>query len=294
MTRNPSPLLRPVGAPERSWRRLLALVGLSLAGVLLVSLALGAVAAALNWPLDLEAATLDGQMTTLLWLGASLGLIAVVMIMSASVAYGRAPSSFLWPEGFRPGLVLGGMLTMIPALVVAGLTASLLAAASGEPTDMAAPTGAVFSDIGVQAKLAFAAAALVGLMAAALAEEAVFRGLLLQLMGAWIRQPAVIVTISALVFSAIHFDPDPVAFGIRAVLGATWAYAALRLGGIEFGLGLHFASNFALTLLTPVDELVQVGRETPWQALAGQVVAALVVVAVVEAVARRRARPSTP
>jgi len=99
----------------------------------------------------------------------------------------------------------------------------------------------------------FAGRALYGLAAllfipAAAAEEVLLRGWLLRQTAAFARQPAVLITFTAVAFSALHLDFSPGAFFTRALMGAGFAYMTLRLGGVEFATGVHAANNILIVL----------------------------------------------
>jgi uncharacterized protein len=102
-------------------------------------------------------------------------------------------------------------------------------------------------------RIAYGLSALL-LIPAAAAEELLFRGWLLRQAGAFLRRPLPLVAVSALTFSALHFDFAPDAFLTRAVMGAGFAYMTLRLGGIEFSAGAHAVNNLMIVLfLQPLD-----------------------------------------
>ena len=86
------------------------------------------------------------------------------------------------------------------------------------------------------------------LIPAAAAEELIFRGWLMRQTAAFTRRPAVLIGLSALVFSAAHFDFSLDGFLTRALMGAGFAYMTLRLGGIEFSTGAHAVNNIAIVL----------------------------------------------
>ena len=86
------------------------------------------------------------------------------------------------------------------------------------------------------------------LIPAAAAEELMFRGWLLRQVAAFTRQPGVLIFVTALAFSAAHFDFSPDAFLTRTLMGAGLAYMTLRLGGIELSTGAHAANNILFIL----------------------------------------------
>jgi membrane protease YdiL (CAAX protease family) len=112
------------------------------------------------------------------------------------------------------------------------------------------PTPPVLSlastSVGRATYVAFAVALLV---LAAAAEEVVFRGWLLKQMGAFTRNPALLIAINGLLFATIHFDPNLDAFLVRAAMGAGLTWMTLRTGGIELAIGAHAANNIVILLL---------------------------------------------
>jgi membrane protease YdiL (CAAX protease family) len=82
----------------------------------------------------------------------------------------------------------------------------------------------------------------------AAAEEYVFRGLLAQTIGAWIRHVPFAIIIPTIVFASLHvYDIwgllDVFVFGIAASL-VVW-----RTGGLEAGIAMHSVNNVAIFLL---------------------------------------------
>jgi membrane protease YdiL (CAAX protease family) len=58
----------------------------------------------------------------------------------------------------------------------------------------------------------------------------------------------VVLVLSGVLFSAIHFDPNLDAFLVRLAMGMGLAWMTLRLGGIEFAIGAHAANNILILL----------------------------------------------
>lgn len=102
---------------------------------------------------------------------------------------------------------------------------------------------------GAVLRIAYALACLVAFLAAAWAEEAVFRGYLLQQVSAFTNRAWVAIVISSLAFSLMHLEFDPAALVARTLAGAAFAWAALRLGGLEFAIGAHLATNLMIALI---------------------------------------------
>ena len=147
----------------------------------------------------------------------------------------------------------------------------------------------------LDARLTYAGAAAAGLLVAAAGEEIAFRGVLLRMTGGLTRSLIVVLRLNGVLFSAIHMDPDPVAFAARATSGMVWAWAALRLGSLAFAIGAHLANNlFIALLLAPISVAAVPGQAMAPEGLAIQATTLLVVLIFVELLARRRGatRPS--
>ena len=99
--------------------------------------------------------------------------------------------------------------------------------------------------------LASAVPLALGLLAAALAEELLYRGYILLRLSDAIGRRAVLV-VSALVFGVAHLGnphATPLA-GINVILAGVWlALAFFSPGGMPLAWGLHFGWNSALALL---------------------------------------------
>jgi membrane protease YdiL (CAAX protease family) len=87
-------------------------------------------------------------------------------------------------------------------------------------------------------------------------EEYLFRGMLLQSLGAT-RMPAwLCIAISALLFATAHAQFQPPLFADRFVLGVALAWITLRTGGLEAGIAIHAVKN--LSVLIPAALLEEV------------------------------------
>lgn len=177
-----------------------------------------------------------------LQLGVGLGALALAVMLAARMIFARPLSTWLTAAPhFRWGLVAWGAAV---AAVGAGVLMALEAAAHhpGAVPPILDPGS------GLGLKLFYVAAVLVGLFVAATAEEVVFRGYLLQQTAAFTRNIWLIVAINAAVFALAHLEFDPAALAARALAGAAFAWAALRLGGLEFAIGAHVATNLMIAL----------------------------------------------
>lgn len=279
--------------PSKPWLRLLALIGLSAAFLLAATLLLGVAVALVAAGGGFDPALLQdsvpegpdrlrGENAFMAVLAVSLGVMALSILLAAMIVYRKPARAFLWPqEGFALRKLWLGFAVM--ALIAA---VSLPLYGLIDPSGPAPVLNGAYS---VQSRIGYAAAAAVALLIAATAEEVVFRGVLLRLLGAFTVRLTVICLANALLFSAIHLDPDPIAFVARALSGLVWTWAALRLGGIEFAIGAHWANNLAIALwVEPLSSAAMPGQAMPPAALLFEGVTVLLVFVFIERVARRR------
>ncbi|MFN3512465.1 MAG: lysostaphin resistance A-like protein [Phenylobacterium sp.] len=173
---------------------------------------------------------------------ASLAALALAVLICAWAIFRRplrswitAAPRFRWP-----------LLAWAAAYTCIGV-AVLMAA---EALFRGAPEMPIFqADAGAGLRLAYALAALLGFLVAAAAEEVIFRGYLLQQIRAFVANPWVAVAGSAAVFALFHLEFDPVALIARFLAGAAFAWAVLRLGGLEFAIGAHLGVNLMIALV---------------------------------------------
>ena len=105
--------------------------------------------------------------------------------------------------------------------------------------------------------LSFLPLTLLALGLQTLSEELVFRGYLLQQLGARFRSPFFWMVLPSLVFGALHYDPSAGGtaalgvVGITAVFGLVAADLTARTGSLGAAWGFHLANNFiALALIS--------------------------------------------
>jgi membrane protease YdiL (CAAX protease family) len=183
---------------------------------------------------------------------------ALSALFAARLAFQRPAWTFLTPaHPFRPRLLTLGFAVFGTLAVLGVLGASALNGKTLSPP--------VLDDFyPLNTRLLYAGCTAVFLLMAALAEEILFRGVLLQATGAFTRSLPVLLLVNGALFSAIHLDPAPDAFLVRAASGAVWAWTVLRLAGLEFAIGAHLANNLVLSLLVePISEGAQTGRNLP-------------------------------
>lgn len=132
------------------------------------------------------------------------------------------------------GRCLGWAFTVV--VVALSLAVAVALAAGDETVEATLPDARGWAAIAV-------AVALVPFQAAA--EEYVFRGGLLQLIGSWTRRAAVPVLVTSLLFAAGHLYDF---WGLVSVFGfgVVAAVVTIRTGGLEAAIALHIANNTVL------------------------------------------------
>jgi membrane protease YdiL (CAAX protease family) len=210
---------------------------------------------------------------------------AAVMLGLAARLFHRPLRSFLTAAPrFRWREAVAGFGLAFPLVAVAFAAERL-----GDPTPFAPPILAPAT--ACSQVLAYTAAAIVCLYLAAFAEEAIFRGWLLQQSSTWTRSIPLMLGLNGLLFSLAHFDPDPGNFLIRAFMGAGWAWIALRTAGVEFTTGAHLANNLFLALfVAPVKFVAAPHQPSGYGAAIIEALTLLILVTLVE----RRQRRTPP
>ena len=295
-----SPLFAQPRDPKR-WLRLAQFLGLAVVFGLIATIiaAVPMVPFLLTGSLDLatfgQSEIADGpdrlNGESLLTALVSLNLFGMALgaLLAACIVYKRKPRDFLWPgRRFEVRQFLVGLIVMGVIAAVLVIPTVVLGDDPWNPPvlDPAYSAASIAIYIGV---------AVVGLLFAAFAEEILFRGVLLRVTGGFIRSIPVVLVLNGVLFSAVHLDPDPVAFVARTIMGITWTWAALRLGGLEFAVGAHLSNNLIITLwLEPLSASLDAEPGT-WISLWFPLAMLAVTVIVVERLARyRAASPARP
>lgn len=273
---------------SRPWLRLIGFVCLAILFMFLTTLALVILLRLLPGSMDpvtMEGALPDTPMRLaeesafVLLLGGILFTLALSILAAATVAYGRPAMDFLWPgRRFNPWDLGVGFLTVVCIGVI--LSPVYLWAGSDWDPPLFDGTYADWT------RPLYLAASTLGLLVAAAGEEIACRGVLLRLTSQISRHPLVLCLINGVLFSALHLDPDPVAFVARALSGAIWTWSAIRLGGLEFAIGAHLANNLMITLFWQPLSAMEVGRASQWLQLAPELFTAVVVLIIIERLAQ--------
>ncbi|MFJ3940550.1 lysostaphin resistance A-like protein [Streptomyces parvus] len=124
------------------------------------------------------------------------------------------------------------------------------------------------------------------------AEEYVFRGWLVQLIGRTVRSPWPGIVVASLLFALAHGLGEPSGFALLLYSAMWWGWLVNRTGGLEAVIALHVANNaLAVALAAALGELAnnETAADAPWQALALEVIFAPLYCLVMARFAKRRA-----
>ncbi|HEX4183256.1 MAG TPA: CPBP family intramembrane glutamic endopeptidase [Caulobacteraceae bacterium] len=109
-------------------------------------------------------------------------------------------------------------------------------------------------------------------------EEVLCRGWMLQTTATFTRNLAAIFLLNSIVFAMIHRDNDLGHSVSRVLFAVALSFGALRLGGLELGMGVHAANNLVILLLAQT--LPQAEKSSP-STFGGVIVNLLVSLAIV-------------
>ena len=183
------------------------------------------------------------------------GITETMVLGGISIGFLIATLTFAWLVNRRPAL---SWITAAPAFrwrlfwAGLGLFSLLLAAMSAAPEALHGwPDRPVIlkADESAAVRGLYFLVMLAILPLAAASEEVFCRGWLMQTTAAFTPNLLAILVFNSLLFSLMHVDGD---FGrnvARVVFGMVLSYGALRLGGLELGIGVHAANNLVILLL---------------------------------------------
>ncbi len=125
----------------------------------------------------------------------------------------------------------------------------------------------------------------------AAAEEYVFRGWLVQVIGRAVRSPWPAVVIASLLFALAHGFGELSGFVLLFYSALWWGWLVIRTGGLEAVITMHAANNLlAFGLAAGFGELAstETAADAPWQAMAVEFVFAPLYCLVMARIADRR------
>ena len=227
-----------LGVPGSWWRLFVAILGAGIGLVVMSTLAVIAVllvgkAFDSSFTIDLDNGIDAGEMFAV-----NLGLALLIPFawLLAKVLY-REPRA--WVSSVRPGLRVRWLLTCvgIAAVVWALLFALVLIGAISDSSSS--------FDFGV---VAFIIVVLVTQPLQAAGEEYLFRGVILQALGATRMPTWLCCVLDGALFATAHLQFDPPLFADRFVLGCVFSFVAIKTGGLEGSIALHTVKNLAVLI----------------------------------------------
>lgn len=235
----------------RWWKPLLVLL-LSATYYLVINLVIGIVIAIVmvaTAPQMLDVGAIESlivpdtqnPMSILLGLGAVALMIPCVWLGMLSV--GIRPMGRGWSVALRLrwGLIWRTGLLAIGALIVISVVDALLFPLFSGGT-VSEPAAGASPDFNVTAALWSALFILLLVPVQAAAEEYVFRGMLMQVIGSWVRSPWLAMLLPTVLFALGHIY-DVWGLLVVGVMGFAAAWLAWRTGGLEAAVAVHVVNN---------------------------------------------------
>lgn len=170
-------------------------------------------------------------------------IVMLPAVILAMLVMGMRPVGRIWSIAGRLRWGLLGQLFCIAVLSTTvmnfvGIAADL---AFGPASWTEQPTAA--SELNVTAALLSLLIVLLLVPLQSAAEEIVFRGLFMQVLGAWIKNPWFAILIPSVGFALLHIYD---VWGLQAValLGIVSAWLTWRTGGLEAAIAIHVVNNY--------------------------------------------------
>lgn len=178
----------------------------------------------------------------------SLGVIILMIpsVLLAMLALGIRPTGRVWSVAGRIrwgllGRTLGAAVVGVIVMNgVAILFDMVLVGISGAPPEE--PFLEPGADFNVTAAITSMVIIILLMPLQATAEEVVFRGLFLQVLGSWMKSPWLAIGLSSLVFAVMHIYDI---WGLIAVglMGVVAAWLTWKTGGLEAAIAIHILNN---------------------------------------------------
>ena len=276
----------------RWWRPLLVLL-VAVAAYLLLALLSFVLLFVVEWQ-SLSSGSEEEAMAAL---GTPVGLLVTNLSLAAAIP--AAILGVLAGARLRPGwlasvtgrlrwrvLLRATLIALVLVPVFYGLSL-LLPVPDGAGTEAPGTTWGTFG--------AYAAVVLLTTPLQAAGEEYAFRGLLLQVVGAWVRWPVVGGLLSATLFALAHGSQNAPLFLDRFGFGLVAWWLVMRTGGLEASIAMHAVNNVVVFLVAAA--FGQVGdsltvTEAPWSFVVLDVAQLVVFAWLVEVLVVRRLHPA--
>ncbi|MFA5607673.1 MAG: type II CAAX endopeptidase family protein [Leucobacter sp.] len=216
---------------------------------------------------------LDTQRPISVLLALSSIIIMIPAVLLAMLTLGMRPVGRVWSVAakIRWGLFFRLVGVAVVALIVmnaVGIGAGLIEVAITDPTALTDPQPLPERDFDVIAALISLALIIVLVPFQAVAEELVFRGLFMQVIGAWLKSPWFAILIPSVGFALAHIYDI---WGLAAVglLGGVAAWLTWRTGGLEAAMAIHIVNNLIVFMILTSGIAGETAQTTEGGGLAG-------------------------
>ena len=251
-------LLRGIAKP--SWWKPIVLLLLATAYFFTLSFAIGLIMSPIMLAFDPQFATelLEGSteiLDTQRPISIVFAMLSIIMmlpaVLLAMLTLGMRPVGRIWSVAgrIRWGILwrtLGVAVLSVIVMNVAGIGFEMLT----NPAGSEAPPANETASFDVNAALLSALFILLLVPIQATAEEVVFRGLFMQVLGTWLKSPWFAILIPSVAFAFGHIYD---VWGLLAVgfMGLVAAWLTWRTGGLEAAIAIHVVNNlFAFGVMT--------------------------------------------
>lgn len=178
-------------------------------------------------------------------------IIMIPSVILAMLAMGMRPVGRIWSVATRIRWGLLGRLCGVAVLAVVVMNVVGIAVEIAlDPASLTEPPPQAGSGFDVNAALLSLLLVVLLVPLQATAEEVVFRGLLMQVIGSWLKNPWFAILIPSVGFAFLHIYN---VWGLIAVglLGAVAGWLTWRTGGLEAAIAIHIVNNLIVfTIMT--------------------------------------------
>lgn len=182
-----------------------------------------------------------------------IGMVSIILmlpaVLLAMLAMGIRPIGRLWSVAgrMRWGLLLrtaGAAVVGVIVMNTAGILSEMVISGLAGERPTAETVGLGFGGPGFDVNAAIISGVLILFLVPfqAAAEEVVFRGLALQVLGSWMRSPWLAIGLSSVAFALMHIYDI---WGMLAVgiMGLVAAWLTWKTGGLEAAIAIHVLNN---------------------------------------------------
>lgn len=190
-----------------------------------------------------DAEMLDTQRPISILLSMLSIIIMIPAVLLAMLTLGMRPMGRIWSVATRIRWGLLGRLSVaaVISVVVMNLV-GILSEMALNPTSFSEPFVETGREFDVNAALLSALFIIILVPFQATAEEVVFRGLFMQVIGSWLKSPWLAILIPSVGFALAHIYDI---WGLMAVglMGGVAAWLTWRTGGLEAAIAIHIVNN---------------------------------------------------